>query len=147
MSGTFHDAQAASHQREINGLLRRSKPEERDGFQWKDPLRDFESMGQFVAVELRHWTNLREDERLAFLAARAKSQYQLEPLPGEDENQHQTRLRRAWRDLAFIIAEELKCWGVRPELLGRGSRKVIHKALTLLVPQEAEAPVERKKGK
>lgn len=132
MSSTFHDAQKSIQESQVASLLHRATPAGKDGFNWKDPLRDFESLGQFVPSELRYWLGLSVQDRLAFL-----DRYDANKLPNESPDAWVNRLRFVWRDVAFIVGEELKCWA-RPELVVKGSREVIKKALGILIPAEPE---------
>ncbi len=137
-TSTFHDAQNTVQKSQLAELIRRSKPEGKDAFTWQDPLRDFESLGQHVPSELRYWTNLTKEIRLEWLGGRAADQYSRKLRPGEDPAGYWNRMKIAWRDLAYILGEELKCY-LRPELVGRGSQEVIKLVLAIAV-HEPERP-------
>ena len=132
MNGEFHDAFRTVQDGQVKTLLSRTKAEEKDAFHWKDPLRDFETMGQFVSAELRYWTQQSVGTRLEYLKSFGEEHYRNERKPLEDPIDFLRRMTIAWRDCAYILGEELKCW-LRPEMQGRGSKEVIEKVLQLVI--------------
>jgi hypothetical protein len=100
-----------------------------DYFEWKDPMRQFDEMGRDIKPQLRHWLTLSFEERASFLESYRADRKK------ETEAEWQAKMDHRWRDISFIIQEELRAF-TRPELSGKGSRSIIATAVNLIVPKE-----------
>lgn len=117
----------------IKGLdLGKSAAPQVRGFEWKDPLRQFDEMGRDIPSDLRHWLTLSVEARLEFLKRSVIQR------TDEAQDVWQKKLDIRWRNYSFIIQEELRAF-TRPELAGRGSRDVITFAVNQILPAREQA--------